>query len=240
MDKPLETREYRGYTINVWPDEWPVDPRASDDLGHMLCSHRRYRLGDEQVNENQFNSWEEVREYISNERDAAVILPLYLMDHSGLYLSTGGFGHVDPGRWDWGQVGFIYATREAVLKEYSNLGPETIEKVKKVLEDEVSLYAQYLTGEIYGFTIKDPLGEAVDSAWGFYGVDEHLWRECYDIIDQDISEHRLVKRAYTRVLEALDRFAYVATEGNFSPKSDYTETAGEEADEEGEEEACTS
>lgn len=41
------TEEYRGFNINWYYDSDPQNPRTDwDNLGHMICWHRRYNLGD--------------------------------------------------------------------------------------------------------------------------------------------------------------------------------------------------
>lgn len=41
------TEEYRGFNINWYYDNDPQNPRTDwDNLGHMICWHRRYNLGD--------------------------------------------------------------------------------------------------------------------------------------------------------------------------------------------------
>lgn len=44
----IETEEYRGLTIKIYPDDDPMSPRECDNLGTMACWHRRYNLGDVQ------------------------------------------------------------------------------------------------------------------------------------------------------------------------------------------------
>jgi len=106
-------------------------------------------------------------------RKHAVILPLYLYDHSGLSISTNSFG--DP--WDSGHVGYIYMTRATVVKEYGGFGEDEQARARKTLQYEVEEYDQYLTGDVWGVIIEesDPVEEdedawtEVDSCWGFYG-----------------------------------------------------------------------
>ena len=43
-----------------------------------------------------------------------IVMPLYLLDHSGLAMQTTSFH--DP--WDSGQVGWVYVSKEDVLKEF--------------------------------------------------------------------------------------------------------------------------
>lgn len=43
-----------------------------------------------------------------------IVMPLYLLDHSGLAMQTTSFH--DP--WDSGQVGWVYVSKEDALKEF--------------------------------------------------------------------------------------------------------------------------
>lgn len=96
----------------------------------------------------------------------AVILPLYLYDHSGITMNTAGF-HCP---WDSGQVGFIYVLLEDVRKEYNvkRVSPKLRRKVEDALRVEVDTYDDYLRGNVYGFEVEKD-GEHVESCWGFLG-----------------------------------------------------------------------
>lgn len=99
-----------------------------------------------------------------------VILPLYLYDHSGITISTGPFSCP----WDSNQVGFIYATPEMIRKcyEVKRITKAIRTKVEECMQAEVTIYDQFLTGDVYGFRIEDERGEDLDSCWGFYGIEE--------------------------------------------------------------------
>ena len=82
---------YKGYTINIEKDLDPLNPRTEfDNLGKMVCFHDRYDLGDKDhgINHNDFNSWKEMFDHIKRTEIVAVILPLYLYDHSGITISS--------------------------------------------------------------------------------------------------------------------------------------------------------
>jgi hypothetical protein len=176
----VETKEIGKYLIEIYPDQDTESPRNWDNLGTMICFHRRYNLGDKNdiIDADDFNSWDEQRRWIEKKIKPAVILPLYLYDHSGITMNTTGFSC----RWDSGQVGWILVSKEKVKKEYGvkKITKELIEKVTRVLEGEVNTYDQYLTGDVYGYRIFEietcELGhehkEEIDSCWGYYGVDE--------------------------------------------------------------------
>ena len=122
------------------------DPRQYDNLGKMVCFHRRYSLGDKHNYESQdYNGWEEMKSHIVKKEDVLVILPLYLYDHSGITMNTTGFSCP----WDSGQVGWIYATKKDVKEWYGlkRINKPNIDKVKEILLGEVKAYDRYLTGE---------------------------------------------------------------------------------------------
>ena len=96
-------------------------------------------------------------------RDGYLILPLFLMDHSGITISTGSFSCP----WDSGQVGYIICDNETIEREWG--GDRDL--AEKCLEAEVSVYDDYLTGNVYGFIVEDEDGEEIDSCFGFFGYD---------------------------------------------------------------------
>lgn len=169
MKKVLKFPELNAKVI-IKTDDSPSNPRKEfDNLGVMVCFHNRYDLGDKhKYSTNDFNGWDELKVAIANRENAAVILPLYLYDHSGITMNTKGFSC----RWDSGQVGFIYMTKETAIENWGkkNLTLKIQEKALACLEAEVKEYNQYLTGEIYGFKVKTlDTKEEKDSCWGFYG-----------------------------------------------------------------------
>ena len=153
------SEEYKGLTIRIELDTDPMNPRDWDNLGTMVCWHRNYLLGDEQPTRSP-------DEYLEGIEDA-IILPLYLYDHSGITMNTTGFDCP----WDSNQVGFIFVEKSEIRKEYGDLTEETLEKVKKYLVGEVNTYDQYLRGEVYGYVVETEDGEFIDSCWGFFEED---------------------------------------------------------------------
>ena len=160
-------------TLKIEQDTDAQNPRTDfDNCGKMVCFHGRYNLGDEHdIDFNDFSGWDAMRAHLIKDCDAAVILPLYLFDHSGITMATSPFGC----RWDSGQVGFIYMDKDTLLKEAPGnpkiLTPKAKAWATKYLQSDVHVYDQYLTVEVYGFVIEDEEGETVDSCWGFYGED---------------------------------------------------------------------
>lgn len=157
-------------------DDFPLNPRTDFDgnLGEMVCWNRRYTLGDthswttpddfvKHLMENFCNvSAEEVDELNAKEcmdrlnaAEDVFILPLYLLDHSGITMSVEPFN--DP--WDSGQIGWIYATRDKA-RELWGEEPESDWKVRAREEmiSEVETYDQYIRNDIYSVRIFSFLG----------------------------------------------------------------------------------
>lgn len=135
--------EYKGHTIEIHQDIDAESPREWDNLGIMYCEHGRYTLGDKDAAKP------------TKEDGEIVSLPLYLYDHGGLTMNTGGFSCP----WDSGQVGIIWAKK----------GAEGLEndRILDVMRQEVKTYDDYLTGNVYGYNIP----ALDDSCWGYYGYD---------------------------------------------------------------------
>jgi hypothetical protein len=185
----LDSIEYKGHLINIFPDEDAPNPRKEfDHLGTMVCFHRRYNLGDE----HEFLDPDEFAEFLKEEKP--ICLPLYLFDHSGITMSAKSerFRACDPQGWDWGTVGYIYVTKENVRKEYGvkRVTRKILEKVTKLLEGEVQEYDQYLTGNVYGYEItkgERQAGKVIDSCWGFFGdPEDYVIPEAEAVINQII------------------------------------------------------
>ena len=198
----VEKEEYRGYTVKLIQDTDAMNPRTEwDNLGKMICFHRRYDLGDKHdLKSGDFSGWQEIYSYLRKECGAEIILPLYLYDHSGITMSCSRtYPYNDV--WDAGQVGFIYMTKEQIIKELgrpkpTEKNPHAFGKIKhimkcdrehalKYLEGEVQTYDDYLTGNVVGFEVEDDDGEVVESCWGFYGDEgrEEAMSEAKAIVD---------------------------------------------------------
>lgn len=153
--------------LEIHSDEAPEDPRQWDNLGTMICFHRSYDLGDK----HSFKTPQELREQVTNRN--AIILPLYLMDHSGITIRTDPtmFQACDPAGWDWRQLGWIYASYEKIHKEYGvkRITKAVRDRVISALEAEVETYDQYLRGDVYGYVLHDKDTDKQDNCWGFYG-----------------------------------------------------------------------
>lgn len=158
------------YTVQIVNDPYPENPRDWDNLGNMVCSHRRYTLGDEQLNYTDYTNWADAKKGLMAKYKTDIILPLYLYDHSGITMSTRPF----TCKWDSGQVGFIYVIKEAIRAAFSikRISRQTRAKAIDILIDEVKTYDQYLTGEAYELRIVDDNENEIDSCYGIYSRED--------------------------------------------------------------------
>lgn len=182
----VHTETFQDHTIKIVHDPDPESPRDYDNLGTMSCWHRRYRLGDTHDHDDRRDLLIELAEVVPDTdlsmndlfarvEKTAVILPIYLYDHSGITMNTSGF-HCP---WDSGQVGYIYVALADIRNEYSvqRVSARLREQVIKQLVQEVATYDDYITGNCYGFVVEMD-DEEISSCWGFLGdYDGHCLEE---------------------------------------------------------------
>jgi hypothetical protein len=141
-------------------------------------------------------------------RKAAVILPVYLHDHSEIALNTTGF-HCP---WDSGQLGFIYMTHADILKHSGHptaeekasgkLTEDTRGKMAEDLSRTVETYSQYVAGDAWGFIFERAdacsacgrvTWEHEDSCWGFLGTDfnngmaDHIEEKHHELLKEALA-----------------------------------------------------
>lgn len=165
------------YKLEIEQDDDPMNPRTEwDNLGTMICFHKRYDLGDKtHYKSDMFDNWKDMKEKLMDTEDIHTILPLYLYDHSGITISTSPFGC----NFDSGQIGFIFISNDKVKEEGLD---ET--KVEEYLKGEVKTYDQYITGDVYQYRLYEvetcSLGceheNLIESCGGYYG-EEHCREE---------------------------------------------------------------
>lgn len=168
----IEEFEHHGVTITLAYDEEPESPREWSNHGTMLCNYRGYLLGDQEIEPGEHEDLAALIAWLREEYEPTVILPLYILDHSGLAMSAGdpidldfrpSQEHflVDPGGWDTSMVGFILDTPQGIEECGA---PEDMEAA---LRAEVKIYDSYLQGQVYGYSVEDG-----NSCWGFYDLQD--------------------------------------------------------------------
>ena len=226
MTDIIETITYKEYDIDIMQDFDPLNPCEDwDMLGTMVCCHKRYTLGHKQYGngmEALYNSilecspdltqihidFDEMDEeqfmekYCKVFERYAIVLPIYMYDHSGVTINTTGYSCP----WDSGQLGFIFVSKNKIRDEYKwkIISPKRFKKIVTYLKNEVKSLDDYLTGNVYGYNVDDPYTRySIDSCWGFFGDDHEKSGlmeyaknaiDCHiDKVNQERSEMQLIE-----------------------------------------------
>lgn len=177
MSYIIKTIKHNDLTINIKYDEYTESPREWCNLGTIVGYHRRYDLVDISnpvIGENG-SHYADFLAYLRTKQlsiSDVVYLPVYAYVHSGVCLNTTGFSC----DWDSGQVGYIYVARSNIRRDFSvkRVTKKLSTEVEKTLASEVSVFSQYLEGEVYGFEVLDTNDNIVDSCYGFYSVEDAM------------------------------------------------------------------
>lgn len=178
-------------------------------------------------------------------------LNLYLYDHSGITISC---SHCYPynDRWDSGQVGWIIADKETIIKEVwdyeldengERIRVETVHSDGKVswhfkmkmltdetwraraieiMEGEVEVYDQYLRGEVYGYNLYR-LGDAEgDEDEEFDEDDAEEADRCWGFFGDDLLENGIPDQVGCGLQEALESGEYEEGRAVLHRRSYYT------------------
>jgi hypothetical protein len=171
--------EYRGFWITTKQDEDAPSPRENDNIGTIVCSHRRYKLGDIQdMCEDEFDRIRNGSEYIS--------LPIYI--YSGTTISTKPFNDY----FDSGFLGMIYVELERAKKEWGT--SFSIQTAEERLNVEVEEYNQYLNGDVWCYFVYDKNpeenkdAESLDSCCGFYEEGDFCIEDAKRAIDYNVRD----------------------------------------------------
>ncbi len=175
---------YGNLTVKIKYDKSPLHPRVDwDPAGTMICWHSNYRLGDKEESKKYEDSDDLFRsisgvnddkEYTTTEllelaKEKAYILPLFLYDHSGITMSTGSFSC----QWDSGQVGWIFIMKDnKELKSWTEpwlKGRSIEEAAYGLMKGEVKHYDDFITGNVFGYSVKDDDGDYGESEWSYFG-----------------------------------------------------------------------
>lgn len=108
-----------------------------------------------------------VRRFTAARFGSQVVLPLYLLDHSGLAVNTTGFGCP----WDSGQVGWVFDTAARVAE--CGWEERSVAELEAALVEEVAEYNSWLSGDVWGVVVTDVhdgvITDEVEAVWGITG-----------------------------------------------------------------------
>ena len=142
-----------GLSVKITPCANPMNPRVDMDCNSavFVMAHRRYKIGDpvQEYSTSDYHSWEAMKAAIEENEKPLVIKPVFMLDHSGLSLSTKPFSC----SWDSGQVGWVFVPASSGLSQ---------EQAEFALEAEFDAYNAYVEGGMHDVSIEDMLsGEPV-------------------------------------------------------------------------------
>ena len=185
----LDQITYKGYTIEIDPDPYPEDPRNWDNLGTIIT--RRFWNECEWVDPNDRDA---VMDRIATvEKQGGIVLPIYCYSHGIDRFRTRDFydaglpqGHA---RFDSGLAGFIYAELEKIRERFGvkRVTKAIREQATENLKGEVETIDAYSCGAVYGFTLKNPDGDEIDSCWGYYDKADMI-AECQATVDHEMQK----------------------------------------------------
>lgn len=197
--------------IHYEEDASYANPRDNDGiLGAMIGDHPRYSLFDgehdihaprgldleaECVCEGENEDCERcegtgyydrsLAEYFRQEYGARVVMPLFLLDHSGLSIRTGSnlmnetderaatrsvnrfIG--DGAGWDTSMVGFVFDSNET--REACGCEDWDAERIEQSIDNEIREFSSYLEGDVYWIGSVDADGDQIESVGGFIGYE---------------------------------------------------------------------
>jgi len=167
--------EYKGCKGYVIPDTDPFSPREDPEacISTIWCWHNRYDLGDDNGdakprNFNEFKEW--VKEHKS-EIILESLHPIRMYDHSGIGLSLSADRYPFDCPWDSMWVGYIFIERRKVHQAYGvkRISKKNLERAMEQAIAEFQTYASYISGDCYGWEVRDEEDDIVDSCWGYFG-----------------------------------------------------------------------
>jgi hypothetical protein len=130
--------------LTIFYDTWAEDPRRYNDsfLTKILSISKKYDIGEYVEADNLDELKEEAKR-----RGAGLVLPLWLLDHSGIALSLGKFAS-DPQQWDSGIVGVAYILQ-------SDIDANNIKEAYQTMAEELKTLEQYFNGDVYGAIVEE-------------------------------------------------------------------------------------
>jgi hypothetical protein len=195
----VDTIQHKGWTIEIHVDIDPMSPLEEWDLmPYFAVWHSRHCLNSPEVG-TQYDRqkkekwyWETPEDFEDWAKDKAnevlIVMPLFMYDHSGISISTSNGSYPFNDRWDAGQCGYVFLTRERMESMWGKkkrITKKFLAKLADSIRADVKTVDDWLTGQVYGYTIRDADGiEQEDGAcWGFFGYDAIKSPKGYMIVE---------------------------------------------------------
>lgn len=213
MEHAIQEEKVGGYTIKIYPNLDPMNPREDDNATIMVFNNPNYNLGDK----HNYGYTESIGDLI----DAIK------MDHDVLALKAVCI---------CGHVGVAFISKESVAVTHGEGYEFAGQELFNIIDGEVAEYNAYISGDMCGYVVEDKFGEEVDSCWGYYSAEEaaedgrdivaHLMKDdaAGHPITEKVAEETLMKvlpKIDASVTEMMQRIAHME-ETHGDNKIDYT------------------
>ena len=170
MNDTIYTQKYKGCLIEICQDEDAQSPDKWDTSEVFLTAyHSDFGVPSDIVSKEECQAlstgepgdYEVEKERIEELKKKYWHFGLEAYIHSGVSLALSYEGNFPDRRWDVSQLGLVFIAKSSA---------KTRKRAKKLAEDLIENWNDYLSGNVFGFsTSDDKNGIEIDSCWGFYG-----------------------------------------------------------------------
>lgn len=205
-------------------------PRDWDNLASMIFWNRSYKLGDEHNFTDPIDFIQDLAEkngvnldsltdeqkekfsYLEDKiKDNIIIWPCWIYEHSEIAISCGAREYPFNDRFDSGFLGYIYTDKKTIIDNFGNC-EDWKKKAAQIFKEEIKIYNQFLSGEVYAFReyIQEEEGadfEDLDSCYGFYEPSDVL--EYIATLDSMKKNFKIVETEVSKVIIEKIKYNYI-------------------------------
>lgn len=162
--------------VRIIHDDSPESPREWGNVGTFVgFEHRSYNIGDRRPTQGEitaleYGGWAGLVRHLERQYGATRVLPVGMLDHSGVTYYVGGGAHwSDAHGWDSGTCGYIFDTAEGRERTGAEPGEHEgeinvgylrgkvrgmVDNIMAALTSEIETYAQWASGDVYGVIVE--------------------------------------------------------------------------------------
>lgn len=166
LDDGLDRLLSNELKLEVVQDDDTYSPRDNSNAGILCVASNHITNETHDFDIHKHKNWGQVEKWLRAKKGAIAVIPVYLYNHSGIFINTTGFDC----KWDSGQAGLYYTTKLQYMECVDNYLETS--KIKQVLEQEIEALNKYFTGDIYAYKITNKLGNVIEFAGNYYDYKE--------------------------------------------------------------------
>ena len=202
-----------GMSIVIESDECVESPNNMHDGTTVVGWHRQFSPDLPKHLRHVNGEWAQEQDEDPDSDYKVFWLEAYI--HGGVSLSLNSQGNFPDRRWDVSSNVGVILVRKADFSDYTD------EQFLKVAKSIIKEWNQYLEGDVWGYVVKSPFDEIVDSCGGYYGMEDvkeqaisaanALYETHKEEWDQQQEDEYTISTANTAIImERLEKFAEVA------------------------------